>query len=196
MEFLRHFKASSACKWHKSASYSPNLLPQFQSLNLTGDIFSDGPTLPAVTSVAPLLDLGCRLAVDEGPAAAGAERVVGGGAVDAVPLSGLPPQQEDGDAGEEAAREAAGEAAPAQVVAVAQDEQTGAEAAAQARVAVVAAAADALLPRLRHLGGLVGGSISMSTLSVEEALALLCKRTHFAQKGRTSHLIPDTANEG
>ena len=107
-----------------------------------------------MTSVPPLLDLGGRLAVDESSAAAGAERVIGGGAVDAVPFPGLLPQEEDGDAGEETTHEAAGEAAPAQVVAVAHDEQAGAEVAAQARVAVIAAAADALLPLRRHLGTL------------------------------------------
>ena len=53
--------------------------------------------------VAPLLDLGARLAVDESPAAAGARCVLAGRALDAVPLPGLLPQDEDGDAGEEAA---------------------------------------------------------------------------------------------
>ena len=53
--------------------------------------------------VPPLLDLVCRLAVDEGPAAERADGVVAGRPVDAVPLPGLGPHDEYGDAGDEAA---------------------------------------------------------------------------------------------
>ena len=53
--------------------------------------------------VAPLLDLGAGLAVDESPAAAGARCVLPGRAIDAVPLPDILPQDEDGDAWAEAA---------------------------------------------------------------------------------------------
>ena len=53
--------------------------------------------------VPPLLDLVCRLAVDEGSAAERADGVVAGRPVDAVPLPGLGPHDEYGDAGDEAA---------------------------------------------------------------------------------------------
>ena len=56
----------------------------------------------ALAVVAPLIDLGARLAGDEWPAAEGAHRVAGGGALDAVPLPRLVPLQEDGEAGEDA----------------------------------------------------------------------------------------------
>ena len=77
----------------------------------------------ALAVVAPLIDLGARLAGDEWPAAEGAHRVAGGGALDAVPLPGLRPQHEDGNAGQEAAEEAAQEAGLAQVVSVPLDEE-------------------------------------------------------------------------
>ena len=72
--------------------------------------------------VPPLLDLMCRLAVDEGPAAERADGVVAGRPVDAVPLPGFLPKDEDGDAGEDAAEQAAQPAALAHVVSVALDE--------------------------------------------------------------------------
>ena len=72
--------------------------------------------------VAPVPDLCTRLAGDERPAAEGAHGVAGGGALDAVPLPGLLPQDEDGDAGEEAAEEAAQPTALAHVISVAFDE--------------------------------------------------------------------------
>ena len=53
--------------------------------------------------VPPLLDLVCRLAVDEAGAAERADGVVAGRPVDAVPLPGLGPHDEYGDAGDEAA---------------------------------------------------------------------------------------------
>ena len=53
--------------------------------------------------VPPLLDLVCRLAVDEGSAAERADGVVAGRPVDAVPLPGLGPHDEYGDAGDETA---------------------------------------------------------------------------------------------
>ena len=57
----------------------------------------------ALAVVAPLVDLGARLAGDEASATEGAEGISGGRAFNAVPLPGLLPQDEDGDAGEEAA---------------------------------------------------------------------------------------------
>ena len=56
-------------------------------------------TLTTIAPVSPLLDLCGRLAVDEGSATEGAEGVVDGGALDAVPLPGFSPQNEDGKAG-------------------------------------------------------------------------------------------------
>ena len=72
--------------------------------------------------VAPLLDLGARLAGDKASATEGAEGISGGRAFNAVPLPGLLPQDEDGDAGEEAAEEAAQPTALAHVISVAFDE--------------------------------------------------------------------------
>ena len=77
----------------------------------------------ALAVVAPIIDLGTRLAGDEWSAAEGAHCVAGSGAFDAVPLPGLPPQHEDGDAGQEAAEEAAQEAGLAQVVSIPLDEE-------------------------------------------------------------------------
>ena len=57
----------------------------------------------ALAVVAPLVDLGACLAGDEASATEGAEGISGGRAFNAVPLPGLLPQDEDGDAGEEAA---------------------------------------------------------------------------------------------
>lgn len=57
----------------------------------------------ALAVVAPLVDLGARLAGDKASATEGAEGISGGRAFNAVPLPGLLPQDEDGDAGEEAA---------------------------------------------------------------------------------------------
>ena len=82
----------------------------------------DNSVRPGLAVVAPLLDLGARLAGDEWPAAEGAHRVAGGGALDAVPLPGFLPKDEDGDAGEDAAEQAAQPAALAHVVSVALDE--------------------------------------------------------------------------
>ena len=76
----------------------------------------------ALAVVAPLLDLGARLAGDEASAAEGAHGISCGGALDAVPLPGLLPQDEDGDAGEEAAEEAAQPTALAHVISIALDE--------------------------------------------------------------------------
>ena len=83
---------------------------------------SDGRALAAVT---PLLDLGARLTVDESPAAAGARGILGGRALDAVPLPGLLPQDEDGDNGAETAEEAEQPAALAHVICIALDETAG-----------------------------------------------------------------------
>ena len=78
--------------------------------------------LRALAVVSPPLDLGARLAGDEASAAEGAHGISGGGALDAVPLPGLLPQDEDGDAGEEAAEEAPQPTALAHVISVAFDE--------------------------------------------------------------------------
>lgn len=107
--------------------------------------------------VAPLLDLGARLAGDETSAAEGAHGISAGRALDAVPLPGLLPQDEHGDAGEEAAEEAAQPAALAHVVSIAFDEAARHARTAQARFAVAHAAADSLLPFLRHLVNLRDG---------------------------------------
>ena len=72
--------------------------------------------------VAPLLDLGARLAGYETSAAEGAHGISAGRALDAVPLPGLLPQDEHGDAREAAAEEAAQPAAFAHVVSIAFDE--------------------------------------------------------------------------
>jgi len=101
--------------------------------------------------VTPLLDLGSRLAGDELSTAEGTHRVPGSGALDAVPLPGILPEDEDGDAGEDAAEEAAQPAALAHVVSVAFDETARDTGPTQACFAVAHAAADSMLPLLRHL---------------------------------------------
>jgi len=107
--------------------------------------------------VAPLVDLGACLAGDEWSTAEGAHRVAGSGAFDSVPLPGLPPQQEDGDAGQEAAEEAAQEAGLAQVVSIPLDEEAWDARTAQADFAVAETTTDSLFPFLRHVGAGVGG---------------------------------------
>jgi len=104
--------------------------------------------------VAPLLDLSSRLAGDELSTAEGAHRISRSRALDAVPLPGILPKDEDGDAGENAAEQAAQPAALAHVVGVAFDETARDTRPTQACFAVAHAAADSLLPLLRHLVGL------------------------------------------
>lgn len=119
--------------------------------------------------VAPLLDLCSRLAGDQSPATHGAHRVPGGGALDAVPLPGFLPKDEDGDAGEDAAEQAAQPAALAHVVSVALDETARDTRPTQACFAVAHAAADSLLPLLRHL--LVGlGLRDLRTFLLTESI--------------------------
>ena len=61
------------------------------------------PSRPALDVVAPLLNLDGRLAIDQCRAAERDGGVPGAGALDAVPLPRLLPQDEDRDAGEDAA---------------------------------------------------------------------------------------------
>ena len=107
--------------------------------------------------------------------------------LDAVSLPGLPPEAEDGDAGDEAGDEAAQEAALAEVVGALVLLAREAEGAAAAWIrrgnigfgfnricllsnrltgaAVSAAAEDALLPVLRHVVGCVGVSVLAERIS-------------------------------
>ena len=82
--------------------------------------------------VAAELDLGAGLAIDAGRAAEGRAGVAGGAALDAVAFPGLAPQQEDGDAREEAGEQAAQEPALLQVLGVPVDQARGAKRAAAA----------------------------------------------------------------
>ena len=101
----------------------------------------------------PVLDLGSRLTVDESPAAERAEGVILCRAVDAVPLPGLCPQEEGGDAGDAAAQAAATAGALAEVGGTATDEQARAEETVHAYLAIIEAAKDVLLPVPRHVDG-------------------------------------------
>ena len=82
--------------------------------------------------VAPLLDLGAGLAGDEAPAAERAHGISRRAALNTVPLPGLLPQDEDGDARKEAAEEAAQPATLAHIVGIAFDETARDTRAAQA----------------------------------------------------------------
>ena len=78
------------------------------------------------------LDLGARLAVDAGGAAEGVAGVSGGAALDAVALASLSSQEEDGNAREEAGKQAAQESRLVQILGVAVDQAGSAESAAAA----------------------------------------------------------------
>ena len=127
------------------------------------------PQAPLLAVVAPLLDLHGSLAHDAGSAAEGSPNISSSVSLYVVPLPGLLPEEEGGDAGHEAAQQSVQQPTLPQVISCGICKARGAAQPTAAYPHVSTTAAQALLPLSCHFQS-VGSEIRKYIFPVEHLL--------------------------